>query len=174
MTCNDDEYAALSSIFEKMKKDVLSTNPKRIGIVGISLLVQKIVPDVNGCTIILNENVLNMSSLDLLSVDHALPTDTYVKLTPKTANKLLRLSGELLTTDVLMTRSVPGNVRKSLARIGFTYTKKSKSHHLVEEMVEAGFSCFRAEDITDLVWNWWEQKRQVCSSPLEESSMLIY
>jgi len=38
-----------------------------------------------------------------------------------------------------MTRSVPGNVRKSLARIGFTYTRKSKAHYLVEEMVEAGF-----------------------------------
>jgi len=35
-----------------------------------------------------------------------------------------------------MTRS------KSLARIGFTYTRKSKSHYLVEEMVR----------------NWWEQK----------------
>jgi len=35
-------------------------------------------------------------------------------------------------------------VRKSLARIGFTYTRKSKSHYLVEEMVEAGFSCFKS------------------------------
>jgi len=52
-----------------------------------------------------------MSSLDLLLVDHILPTDTCIELTPKTANKLLRLGGELLTTDVLMTRSVPGNVR---------------------------------------------------------------
>jgi len=32
--------------------------------------------------------------------------DTCIELTPKTANKLLRLGGELLTTDVLMTRSV--------------------------------------------------------------------
>jgi len=170
LTCHGDEYAALSPVFDRMKKDIVSMNPKRIGVVGSSLLVQEVVPDVNGCTIILNENVLNMSSLDLLLVDHILPTDTCIELTPKTANKLLRLGGELLTTDVLMTRSVPGNVRKSLARIGFTYTRKSKSHHLVEEMVEAGFSCLRAEDITDLVRNWWEQKRQVCSSPLEESS----
>lgn len=170
MTCNDDEYAALSAVFERMKKDILSMNPKRIGIVGSNVLVQKVLPDVDGCTIIINENVLNMSSLDLLLVDHILPTDTYIELMPKTANKLLSLGGELLTTDVLMTRSVPGNVRKSLARIGFTYTRKSKSHHLVEEMVEAGFSCLRAEDITDLVRNWWEQKRLVCSSPLEESS----
>lgn len=170
MACNDDKYAVLSPVFERMKKDILSMNAKCIGIVGSSVLVQKVVPDVDRCTIILNENVLNMSSLDLLLVDHILSTDTYIELTPKTANKLLRLGGELLTTDVLMTRSVPGNVRKSLARIGFTYTRKSKSHHLVEEMVESGFSCFRAEDITDLVRNWWEQKRQVCSSPLEESS----
>ncbi|HAR40699.1 MAG TPA: hypothetical protein DCR68_05060, partial [Coprothermobacter sp.] len=120
MTCHGDEYAALSPVFDRMKKDIVSMNPKRIGVVGSSLLVQEVVPDVNGCTIILNENVLNMSSLDLLLVDHILPTDTCIELTPKTANKLLRLGGELLTTDVLMTRSVPGNVRKSLARIGFT------------------------------------------------------
>jgi len=64
LTCHGDEYAALSPVFERMKNDIVSMNPKRIGIVGSSLLVQKIVPDVDGCTIILNENILNMSSLD--------------------------------------------------------------------------------------------------------------
>jgi len=65
LTCHGDEYAALSPVFDRMKKDIVSMNPKRIGVVGSSLLVQKVVPDVNGCTIILNENVLNMSSMDL-------------------------------------------------------------------------------------------------------------
>lgn len=170
MSCENDVYAALSSVFDRMKKDIISVNAKRIGIVGNGLLVQKVFSMVDGCAVILNENVFNMKSLDLLVVDRILPTEKVVELTPSAANNLLRVGGELLITDVLMARSVPGNVRKSLSRIGFTYTRKSKTHHLVEEMAEAGFSCLRAEDITDLVRNWWEQKRQSCSSPLEESS----
>jgi len=83
LTCHGDEYAAFISCLRQDEEDIVSMNPKRIGVVGSSLLVQKVVPDVNGCTIILNENVLNMSSLDLLLVDHILPTDTCIELTPK-------------------------------------------------------------------------------------------